>query len=185
MPRNDISSKNHDQITVSVQIERRILWIRDRQIMLDSDLAELYQVETRVLVQAVKRNLDRFPQDFMFQLSKEELEDWRSQIVMSNPGAKMGLRRRPYAFTEHGILMLSSVLRSPRAVEVNIEIMRTFVRLRLMLASNEDLAKKLAALEKKYDVKFRVIFDALRNVLQATTEPPKRPIGFRSPGKRS
>ena len=181
MVEEKVTASRYTEVTVSARIERRILWIRDRQVMLDSDLAEPYQVETRMLVQAVKRNLDRFPGDFMFQLSKEELEDWRSQIVMSNPGAKMGLRRRPYAFTEHGILMLSSVLRSPRAVQVNIEIMRTFVRLRRMLASHEDLARKLAALEKKYDAKFRVVFDALRNLLQPAGEPPKRPIGFRSP----
>jgi hypothetical protein len=105
-------------------IERRIYLIRRQKVMLDRDLAELYRVETRALVQGVKRNLDRFPQDFMFQLTRDELEQWRSQIVISNPGAKMGLRRRPYAFTEQGVAMLSSVLRSERAVQVNIAIMR-------------------------------------------------------------
>ena len=126
------------------RIAPRIYLIRSRSVMLDFDLADLYSVETRVLVQAVKRNLDRFPEDFMFQLSKEELEDWRSQFVMSNPTAKMGLRRQPYAFTEQGVAMLSSVLHSKQAVEVNIAIVRTFVRLRRMLAASEDLARKVA-----------------------------------------
>ncbi len=158
-------------------IERRICVINGHNVMFDFDLAELYGVETRVLVQAVKRNLDRFPDDFMFQLSKAELEDWRSQIVTSNPAAKMGLRRSPYAFTEQGVAMLSSVLRSKQAVQVNIEIMRAFVRLRRMLSTNEELARKLRALEKKYDAQFRVVFDAIRELMT----PPKgkhRPIGF-------
>ena len=118
------------------RIERAILLIRGEKVLLDRDLAELYGVETRVLVQAVKRNLRRFPADFMFQLSKDEFENWRSQFVMSNPGSKMGLRRRPYAFTEQGVAMLSSVLNSDRAIEVNIAIMRAFVRLRDMLATH-------------------------------------------------
>ena len=130
------------------RIERSILIIRGEKVLLDRDLADLYQVETRVLIQAVKRNIGRFPADFMFQLSAKELERWRSQFVMSNPAAKMGLRRRPYAFTEQGVAMLSSVLHSERAVEVNIEIMRTFVRLRQMLASHEDLAQAQRAGEE-------------------------------------
>ena len=137
------------------QIERSILLILGEKVMLDFDLAKLYGVETRTLAQAVKRNMERFPEDFMFQLTKEELENWRSQFVMSNPGAKMGLRRPPYAFTEQGVAMLSSVLRSQRAVQVNIEIMRAFVRLRQMLASHADLARKLDALERKYDRQFK------------------------------
>jgi len=120
------------------RIERSILLLRGHNVMLDRDLAALYGVETRQLLQAVKRNLDRFPGDFMFQLSAEEFEDWRSQIVISNPAAKMSVRRRPYAFTEQGVAMLSSVLRSDRAVAVNIEIMRAFVRLRRMLADHEE-----------------------------------------------
>ena len=118
------------------------LLIRGEKVLLDRDLADLYQVETRVLIQAVNRNIGRFPTDFMFQLSTKELERWRSQFVMSNPAAKMGLRRR-HAFTEQGVAMLSSVLHSERAVEVNIEIMRAFVRLRQLLASHEGLARKL------------------------------------------
>ncbi len=151
---------------------------------MDRDLADLYQVETRVLIQAVKRNIGRFPTDFMFQLSTKELERWRSQFVMSNPAAKMGLRRRPYAFTEQGVAMLSSVLHSERAVDVNIEIMRAFVRLRRMLASHEELAGKLDALEKKYDAQFRVVFEAIRQLMAPPTpEQKKRRIGFRSPGE--
>ncbi|MFI5456882.1 MAG: ORF6N domain-containing protein [Isosphaerales bacterium] len=138
------------------RIERSILLIRGEKILLDRDLADVYQVETRVLIQAVKLNVGRFPTDFVFQLSTKELERWRSQFVMSNPAAKMGLRRRPHAFTEQGVAMLSSVLHSERAVEVNIEIMRAFVRLRQLLTSHEGLARKLDALEKKYDAQFRI-----------------------------
>ena len=127
------------------------------------DLADLYQVEPRVLVQAVKRNLDRFPEEFMFQLSKDEFSHLKSQIVISSWG---GLRRAtPYAFTEQGVAMLSSVLRSKRAIEVNIEIMRTFVRLRKMLASHTELARKLETLERKYDSQFKMVFDAIRQLM--------------------
>jgi hypothetical protein len=141
--------------------------------MLDRDLAELYGVETRVLVQAVKRNLRRFPADFMFQLSKQELENWRSQFVMSNPNTKMGLRRRPYAFTEQGVAMLSSVLHSDRAVDVNIAIMRAFVRLREMLATHADLARRLDELERKYDQQFAVVFQAIRELMKPPTGKAK------------
>jgi hypothetical protein len=161
------------------RIERSILLLRQQKVMLDRDLADLYGVETRVLVQAVRRNLERFPEDFMFQLTREELDHWRSQFVISNPGAKMGLRRRPYAFSEQGVAMLSSVLRSPRAVQANIEIMRAFVRLRQLVASHEELARKLAALEREYDQQFKVVFDAIRE-LMAPPEPRKtQRIGFR------
>src|SRR5438874_9266392 len=146
------------------RIERAILLIRGQKIMLDKDLATLYRVGTKVLIQAVKRNLARFPPDFMFQLSHDELENWRSQIVTSNSAAKMGLRRRPYAFTEQGVAMLSSVLRSKRAVLVNVEIMRAFVRMRQILAAHADLAGKLNALEKKYDAQFKVVFEAIRQL---------------------
>ncbi len=156
------------------QIEKSILLIRTEKVMLDADLADLYGVETRVLVQAVKRNIDRFPSDFMFQLSPRELEDWRSRIVISNPSAKMALRRRPYAFTEHGVAMLSSVLRSPRAVQVNIEIVRAFVRLRRLLASHKALARKLDTLEQKYDAQFKVVFDAIRQLMASPPESKKR-----------
>lgn len=147
--------------------------------MLDADLAELYGVEPRVLIQAVKRNIDRFPQDFMFQLTKREFSDLRSQIVMSSWG---GRRYPPYAFTEHGVAMLSSVLRSKRAVRVNIEIMRAFVRLRQILASHKELARKLEELEKKYDAQFKVVFDAIRE-LMTPPEPKRRRIGF-LPGQK-
>src|SRR5882724_11512935 len=132
------SKTSADLVPVPIQlIERRIYLIRGQKVMLDSDLAELYQVETRALNQAVRRNLDRFPEDFMFQLSEQELENWRSQIVMSNPTSRMGLRRPPYAFTEHGVAMLSSVLNSVRAVQMNILIIRAFVQLRELLATHK------------------------------------------------
>src|SRR4030042_6231436 len=152
----------------SEQIGKSIYIIRGRRVMLSSSLAELYGVEPRVLMQAVKRNIERFPEDFMFQLTMEEFQNLKSQIVISSWG---GLRRaRPYAFTEQGVAMLSSVLRSKRAIQVNIEIMRAFVRLRLILASNKELTRRLDALEKKYDAQFRVVFDAIRQ-LMAPPEP--------------
>ena len=158
------------------RIERAILQIRDKKVILDADLASLYGVETRVLIQAVKRNLERFPEDFMFQLTQDEFVHLRSQIVTSREWG--GRRYPPYAFTEQGVAMLSSVLRSPRAIQVNIEIMRAFVRLRKMLASHAELARRLDALEKKYDSQFKVVFDAIRQ-LMAPPEPKRRPIGFR------
>jgi hypothetical protein len=163
----------------ATRIERSILLVRGQKVLLDMDLAELYGVETRSLVQAVKRNLARFPGDFLFQLSKAELEEWRSQFVTSNPGAKMGLRRPPYAFTEQGVAMLSSVLRSERAVLVNVEIMRAFVRLREILSSHTELARRLDDLEKKYDGQFRAVFDAIRQLMTpAPSSSSKRAIGF-------
>ena len=145
--------------------------------MLDRDLALLYGVETKRLKEAVKRNLKRFPEDFMFEMTSTELENWRSHFVTSNSSAKMGIRRRPYAFTEHGILMLSSVLNSERAIHVNIEIMRAFGRLRQLWASNRDLARKLIGLEKKYDAQFKVVFDAIRELMNSP-EKPRRQMGF-------
>ena len=143
--------------------------------MLITHLAGLYEVEPRALVQAVKRNIERFPPDFMFQLSKVEFENLKSQIVTSNWG---GLRRAaPYAFTEQGVAMLSSVLNSRRAVQVNIEIMRAFVRLREIMSTHKDLVRRLNEMEKKYDAQFRVVFDAIRE-LMAPPEPNKRKIGF-------
>jgi len=143
--------------------------------MLSTHLAELYEVEPRVLVQAVKRNIERFPPDFIFQLSKVEFQNLKSQIVTSNWG---GLRRAaPYAFTEQGVAMLSSVLNSRRAVQVNIEIMRAFVRLRELMATHKDLVRRLDKMEKKYDAQFRVVFDAIRE-LMTPPEPKKRKIGF-------
>jgi hypothetical protein len=157
------------------RVENAILFIRGQKVMLDVDLARLYRVSTKVFNQAVRRNQDRFPADFAFQLSNLEFHSLRSQIVTSN--RRGGRRYRPYAFTEQGVAMLSSVLRSRRAVQVNIEIMRAFVRLRRMLASNEELARKLAALERKYDAQFKVVFDAIRELMHSPT-PKRRRIGF-------
>jgi hypothetical protein len=160
------------------RIEKAILLVRDQKVMLDADLAMLYGVETKRLVEAVKRNIERFPDDFMFQLTKDEFANLRSQIATSS--AWGGRRYPPYALTEHGILMLSSVLRSHRAVEANIEIMRTFVRLREMLASNKDLARRLDNLEKKYDAQFKVVFDAIRQLMAPPPSKSRRRIGFRA-----
>ena len=160
------------------RIEQVILLIRSHKVMLDADLAALYGVETRVLVQAVKRNIVRFPDDFMFQLTKEEHAVLRSQNVIAKPEGRGGRQTPPYAFTEQGVAMLSSVLRSQRAVQVNIQIMRTFVKLRLMLATHEGLSRKLAALERKYDLQFKVVFDAIRELMTPSEPKPKRRIGF-------
>ncbi len=143
--------------------------------MLDADLAALYGIETKTLVRAVKRNADRFPEDFMFQLNPQEFEILRCQIGTSSSWG--GRRHAPYAFTEQGVAMLSSVLRSKRAVQVNVEIMRAFVRLRRILAENAGLAQRLDELEKKYDVQFKVVFDAIRRLMQPP-EPKKKRIGF-------
>ena len=159
------------------RIERVILVIRGHKVMLDADLALLYDVEAKVLNQAVKRNVERFPADFMFQLSVEEADFLRSQNVTLKLGRGQHRKYLPYAFTEQGVAMLSSVLRSGRAVLVNIEIMRAFVRLRQMLQTNADLARKLAVLEKKYDAQFRTVFDAIRD-LMTPPQRPKRRIGF-------
>lgn len=166
-------------IVTRERISQAILLIRGHKVMLDADLAALYGVETKVLLQSVKRNITRFPDDFMFQITKEELENWRSQIVTSNPSAKMGLRRKPYAFTEQGVAMLSSVLRSSQAIQVNIEIMRTFVNIRQILTDHKDLARKLARLEQKYDKQFKVVFDAIQELMSPKAPAKKkRPIGF-------
>ena len=158
-------------------IERKIYFIRGHKVMLDSDLAEMYAVATKVLLQAVKRNLSRFPGDFMFQLNYQEVAALRSQIVTSKTG-RGGRRYPPYAFTEQGVAMLSSVLNSERAIEVNIQIMRAFVKLRELMATHKDLARKLDDMEKKYDAQFKVVFDAIRQ-LMTPTEKPKRKIGFK------
>ncbi len=159
-------------------IEHTILVIRGERVILDRDLAKLYGVENRVLGQTVKRNIRRFPADFMFQLSQEEFSHWKSQVVISNPGDKMGLRKLPYAFTEHGVAMLSSVLRSEQAIEVNIAIMRAFSKLRRILLENADLAVKLNNLERKYDKQFRVVFDAIRELMKPDLQNAPRKIGF-------
>jgi hypothetical protein len=162
-------------IVPAERIENCIYQLRGQRVMLDDDLAMLYEVETKALNRAVKRNLRRFPEDFMFQLSAKEFENLRYQFGTSRWG---GRRYPPYAFTEQGVAMLSSVLNSKRAIQVNIEIMRAFVRLRQMLASNAGLARKLATLEKKYDAQFRVVFDAIRELMTPPAPKKKRSIGF-------
>ena len=163
------------------KVERRIFLVRGQKVMLDADLAELYRVHTKSLNLAVKRNADRFPEDFMFQLTDDDVAGLRFHFETSKRG-RGGRRYAPYAFTEQRVAMLSSVLRSPRAVQVNIAIMRTFVRLREMLLSNAELARKLAALENKYDAQFKVVFDAIRE-LMLPPDPPRRQIGFHLPSK--
>lgn len=158
------------------RIETRIFLVREEKVMLSTHLAELYDVEPRALIQAVKRNIDRFPDDFMFQLNADEFANLKSQIVTSSWGGSR--RAAPYAFTEQGVAMLSGVLRSKRAVMVNVEIMRAFVRLRQMLASNVALARKLATLEKQYDTQFKIVFDAIRELMNPPDLKKKRPIGF-------
>ncbi|GJL52945.1 MAG: DNA-binding protein [Nitrospirales bacterium] len=166
--------KTRGHLVIPVEhIARCIYLIRGEKVMLDYDLADLYSVETKVLNQQVKRNISRFPKDFMFQLTRRELEEWRSQIVTSNPSAKMGLRRQPYAFTEPGVAMLSSVLRSEKAIAVNIGIIRTFIRMREVLATHKDLARKV----EKHDKEIAVLYEYLQKLL----EPPpssKRKIGY-------
>lgn len=163
------------------RILRAIHVIRGHRVILDAEMAQMYGVETRVLVQAVKRNASRFPPDFMFQLSGQEFETLKSQNVMSSSWG--GRRSRPYAFTEQGVAMLSSVLRSRRAVSVNIEIMRAFVQLREMLATHADLVRKLDALEAKYDHQFKVVFDAIRGLMSPAAAPRKQ-IGFSAAKKK-
>ena len=160
----------------SDHIQQHILLIRGQKVMLDSDLAELYEVKTRALNQAVKRNIGRFPADFMFQLNYQEVRISRSQIVTLKRG--QNIKYLPHAFTEQGVAMLSSVLRSERAIQVNVEIMRTFVRLREMIASHKDLARRLSEVEMKYDAQFKSVFDAIRQ-LMTPDEPPRPRIGFR------
>ena len=160
------------------RITQAILLIRGQKVMLDEALAGLYEVEVKVLNQAVRRNAVRFPADFMFQLTAEEAMRLRSQFVTLKSGRGQHRKYRPYVFTEQGVAMLSSVLRSDRAVRVNIEIMRAFVQLRQMLASNANLARKLAALEKKYDQQFKIVFDAIRELMTPPEPSRKRPIGF-------
>jgi hypothetical protein len=165
-----------DKLVPEEIIESKILFIRGKKVMLDRDLAVLYGVETKALKQAVKRNPKRFPEDFMFELTQDELNDWRSQFVTSKAD-KMGLRHPPYAFTENGVAMLSSILNSERAIMANIQIMRTFTRLREILASHKDLARRLDDLENKYDAQFRVVFEAIRQLMTPPVTP-KRKIGF-------
>ncbi|UCH45282.1 MAG: ORF6N domain-containing protein [Nitrospiraceae bacterium] len=161
-------------------IESKILLIRNQKVMLSAHLAELYDVETRVLNQAVKRNIKRFPGDFMFRLKASEVESLVSQNVI--PHKKYFGGSLPYAFTEQGVAMLSGILNSDRAIQVNIAIMRTFVRLRWMIASHKDLARKLSSLERKYDSQFRIVFEAIKE-LMAPPAKKKRKIGFNREGE--
>lgn len=175
---------DNSQMAVAPAIDKRIFVVRGRQVMLDRDLADLYGVETKRLVQQVTRNLKRFPDDFMFRLTKAEAESLRSQIATSNEG-RGGRRYTPYVFTEQGIAMLSGVLRSDRAIAVNIEIMRAFVELRRVAGSFEELQQRLDRMEldicarlSEHDEQLRQIFDVLRQLIAAPTQP-KRPVGFR------
>ncbi len=161
-------------------IQQKIYLIRGQKVMLDRDLAELYYVETRALNQAVRRNINRFPDDFMFQLSQEEIENWKSQIVISNK-ERMGLRKRPYAFTEHGVIMLANVLNSPRAAQASIQVVRAFIKLREIFSTHKALASKLHQLERKIeknDKEINVIFQAIR-ALMSPPEKKQRKIGFK------
>ena len=163
-------------------VSSRIYLMRGRRVLLDSDLAELYGVLTKNLNKAVQRNLDRFPQEFMFQLSPEEVESLRFQFGTSKKG-RGGRRYLPYAFTQEGVAMLSSVLHSPRAVQANIQIMRAFIKLREMVATNELVRQKIEELERKYqkhDKQFKIVFETLRELLEPPKAPKKKPIGFHS-----
>jgi hypothetical protein len=188
-----MSTAQASNLALQPHIARHILSLREQRVMLDAELAALYGVETKVLVQAVKRNLERFPADFMFQLTAEEFANLRSQFVTSSSGYG-GRRYAPYAFTEQGVAMLSSVLNSPRAIAINIEIMRAFVQVRAFAASHQDLAKQLTELQDKTEslamshetfsrntrAQLRQVFDTLRE-LMTPPEPKKRPIGFITP----
>lgn len=167
-----------DALLPAETIERKIFLIRGLKVMLDSDLAELYEVETRVLNQAVKRNIERFPQDFMFRLTKPEARRISQFVTSSARYERIKFSKRVTAFTENGVAMLSSVLNSPRAIQVNIQIMRTFTKLRTMISAHKELARKLVELEKKYDTQFKMVFDAIRELMDPATPNPDR-IGFR------
>jgi hypothetical protein len=181
MPERSTPSRSKDLPIPAHLIERRIYLIRGQRVMLDADLAELYEVPTKSLNLAVRRNRSRLPKDFMFQLDTAEADALRFQTETSKTG-RGGRRYRPYAFTEQGVAMLSSVLRSERAVQVNIAIMRAFVRLREILTTHRDLARKLDDMEKRYDAQFRVVFDAIRELMAPEPIPPKRQIGFKTDG---
>jgi len=156
-------------------IETKIIFIRGKKVMLDKDLAVLYRVTTGNLNKAVKRNIDRFPEDFMFQLTKEEFKNLIFHFGTSSWG---GIRKLPYAFTENGVAMPSSVLNSERAIKVNIQIMRTFTKLREMLMTHKDLKEKIEAMEKKYDYQFKIVFDAIKQLLEPPEKSQKKKIGF-------
>jgi len=172
-----MTKKEVVEVPVSIEkISGKIYLIRGQKVMLDRDLAELYEVETKQLKRAVRRNIDRFPKDFMFELTKIELESWRYQFGTSK-GEIKGLRYKPLAFTEQGVAMLSSVLRSKRAIHVNIQIMRAFNHLRKMISSHEDLKRRIEEMEKKYDKQFRIVFEAITQLFEED-EKPKKKIGY-------
>ena len=171
----------HQIVLTNDFITTKILFVRGEKILLDSDLAFLYGVEAKRLKEAVRRNIDRFPEDFMFELLKEEWESLRSQSATLKTGRGQHSKYPPMAFTEQGVAMLSGILNSKRAVETNIAIMRTFVALRQWMESNKELAAKIRQLEKKYDQRFKLVFDAIQNLIKQEKEA--RPIGFQIGGK--
>jgi hypothetical protein len=178
MPKKEIRSSSTQPVPIEV-VEERIILIRGKKVMLDSDLAEIYGVNTKRLNEQVKRNRNRFPEDFMFQLTFEEAEAVlvsRSQIATLKRGKN--IKYAPYAFTEHGAVMLASVLNSPIAVEASIQVVRAFIRLRSIIAANKELARKLDNLEKRTDTRFKVVFDAIRKLMKAPVKPRQR-IGFK------
>ena len=174
-----MTKENKDKSLIPEErIEQKILIIRNQKVILDSDLAVLYGVSTKVLNQAVKRNMNRFPENFMFQLNVEEVENLRSQFVTAN----FEMRRfSPYAFTEHGALMAANVLNSPQAISMSLAIINTFIKLRQMLSANKDFARRLDELEEKYDVQFHYVFEAIKNLMAEPEEPEKPRIGFITP----
>lgn len=169
--------KNQSIIIASELIENKIFFIRGKKVMFDRDLTGLYGVETRILNRAVRRNIERFPSEFMFQLNKLEMENWISQIGISNR-QKMGIRKAPLVFTEPGVAMLSSVLNSKRAIQVNIQIIKTFIKLREMIATNRELRIKIEGLEKKYDKSFKIVFDTLKRLFEEKENDVLKQIGF-------
>jgi phage regulator Rha-like protein len=171
-------AKRQVSLIPAERIERSILLIRGQKVLLDSDLASLYGVTTKRLNEQVKRNIERFPVDFMFQLNGEEHEALRSQIATLKTGRGQHRKYRPYVFTEHGAIMAANVLNSPRAIEMSVYVVRAFVRLREVLATHKDLARKLEELEKKYDAQFKTVFDAIRQLMTPPPGPPKKQIGF-------
>lgn len=166
-------NKKSSQLSVA-NISSKILWIRSEKILLDRELALLYGVEVKVMNQSVRRNIERFPSDFMFQLSKKEFQNLKSQFVTSSWG---GIRKMPLAFTEQGVAMLSSILNSKRAIQVNIAIMRAFVELRKMIDANKELLARIEKLEKKYDGKFQIVFEAIKQLMKEEKKPRNK-IGF-------
>ena len=175
-----MSKSAHSQSIVASKISQKIYFLLGQRVMLSTDLARLYGVEVRALIQAVQRNIERFPAGFLFQLTADEHKNLKSQFVISSWG---GARTAPYAFTEQGVAMLSSVLRSPRAVQVNIAIMRTFVRLREMLATNQKLRRKIEDMEKRYDAKLQIVFATIESMLE-DEDLPKHGIGFHAPATK-